>query len=258
LSGGELDVTSLTSGPPDLSGQTAVVTGAAGGIGRATCVSLAREGADIVATDVDEERLAETARLVEEQGPNVETILTDVSDPNDVNVLREAALEFADTIEIVVNVAGVVHRYDFSDMTLKQWNRIIGINLTGTFLVTHAFYDQMVQKEYGKVVCVSSVSAKVGGVISDAGYAASKAGIHGMVRWLAKNAAEHSIYVNALAPGAVKTPMTENRDYRPEWAPLNRIADPEDIAEGIVYLASQQSNYVTGTVLDVNGGMRFS
>jgi len=167
-------------------------------------------------------------------------------------------MDFAETVEIVVNVAGVVHRHDFSEMTLDQWERVIGINQTGTFLVTHAFYDQMVDNEYGKVVCVTSVSAKVGGVISDAGYAASKAGVHGLVRWLAKNAAEHGIYVNAVAPGAVKTPMTEDEDYRPEWSPLNRLAEPEDIAEGVVYLASQQSNYVTGTVLDVNGGMRFS
>jgi 3-oxoacyl-[acyl-carrier protein] reductase len=249
---------STTSGPADLANQTAVVTGAAGGIGRATCVSLAREGADIVAADLDDERLTETARLVKEEGQDIETVLTDVSDPNDIDTLRDVALEFADTVEIVVNVAGVVHRHDFSEMTLEQWNRVISINQTGTFLITHAFYDQMVENEYGKVVCVSSVSAKVGGVISDAGYAASKAGIHGLVRWLAKNAAEHNIYVNALAPGAVRTPMTEDQDYRPEWAPLNRLAEPEDIAEGVVYLASQQSNYVTGTVLDVNGGMRFS
>lgn len=247
-----------SSGPADLDGQTAVVTGAAGGIGRATCVSLAREGADIIATDLDEERLAETARLVEAEGQAVETLLADVSDPGDVDTLREVALDFAGTVEIVVNVAGVVHRHDFSEINLDQWERVIGINQTGTFLVTHAFYDQMVENEYGKVVCVTSVSAKVGGVISDAGYAASKAGVHGLVRWLAKNAAEHGIYVNALAPGAVKTPMTKDEDYRPEWAPLNRLGEPEDIAEGVVYLASQQSNYVTGTVLDVNGGMRFS
>jgi len=251
-------MTTRSSGPVDLDGQTAVVTGAAGGIGRATCVSLAREGADIVATDLDEGRLAETARLVEAEGQAVETVLADVSDPSDVDTLREVALDFAETVEIVVNVAGVVHRHDFSEMTLDQWERVIGINQTGTFLVTHAFYDQMVENEYGKVVCVTSVSAKVGGVISDAGYAASKSGVHGLVRWLAKNVAEHGIYVNALAPGAVKTPMTENEDYRPEWAPLNRLGEPEDIAEGVVYLASQQSNYVTGTVLDVNGGMRFS
>jgi len=143
-------------------------------------------------------------------------------------------------------------------MTVEQWNRVIGINLTGTFLVSQAFYDHMVERGYGKVVCVSSVSGRVGGVISDAGYASSKAGIHGLVRWLGKNAAEHGVYVNAVAPGPIVTPMTEDEDYRPDMVPLNRLGQPEDIAEGVVYLASDMSNYVTGTVLDVNGGMRMN
>ncbi|MEF8789365.1 MAG: SDR family oxidoreductase [Haloarculaceae archaeon] len=251
-------MTAPVSGPIDLEGQTAVVTGAAGGIGRATCEALARHGADVVATDVDEARLDATVAAVEDHGRACETVACDVSDPEDVHALRDAAFGFADTVEIVANVAGVVHRHGFSEMTLQQWNRVIGINLTGTFLVSQAFYDHMVEQGYGKVVCVSSVSGRVGGVISDAGYASSKAGIHGLVRWLGKNAAPEGVYVNAVAPGPVKTPMTEGEDYRPDMAPLNRLGEPEDIAEGVLYLASDMSNYVTGIVLDVNGGMRMN
>ena len=251
-------MTAPLSGPIDLSGQTAVVTGAAGGIGAATCEALARHGADVVATDVDEDRLETVAEAVESHGGACETVACDVSDPDEVRALRDVALEFADSVDIVANVAGVVHRYDFSEMTLDQWNRVLGINLTGTFLVTQAFYDHMVERGHGKVVCVSSVSGRVGGVISDAGYASSKAGIHGLVRWLGKNAAQHGVYVNAVAPGPIVTPMTEDEDYRPEMAPLNRLGQPEDIAEGVLYLASDMSNYVTGTVLDVNGGMRMN
>ena len=251
-------MTAPVSGPIDLTGQSAVVTGAAGGIGKATCGALARHGADVVATDVDEGRLDSAVEAVESHGRTCETVACDVSDPDEVEALRDVAFEFADSVEVVANVAGVVHRNDFSEMTLEQWNRVIGINLTGTFLVTQAFYDHMVERGFGKVVCVSSVSGRVGGVISDAGYASSKAGIHGLVRWLGKNAAEHGVYVNAVAPGPIVTPMTEDEDYRPEMAPLNRLGQPEDIAEGVLYLASDMSNYVTGTVLDVNGGMRMN
>jgi NAD(P)-dependent dehydrogenase (short-subunit alcohol dehydrogenase family) len=251
-------MTAPVSSPIDLAGRTAVVTGAAGGIGRATCEALARHGADVVATDVDEDHLDQAVEAVESHGGECETVGCDISDPDDVAALREAAFAFADSVEIVANVAGVVHRNDFSEMTLEQWNRVIGINLTGTFLVTQAFYDHMVERGYGKVVCVSSVSGRVGGVISDAGYASSKAGIHGLVRWLGKNAAPDGVYVNAVAPGPIVTPMTEGEDYRPDMAPLNRLGEPEDIAEGVLYLASDMSNYVTGTVLDVNGGMRMN
>lgn len=249
-------MTAPVSGPIDLTGQTAVVTGAAGGIGKATCEALARHGADVVATDVDEGRLDSVVEAVESNGRTCETVACDVSDPDEVAALRDVALEFADSVEVVANVAGVVHRNDFSEMTLEQWNRVVGINLTGTFLVTQAFYDHMVERGHGKVVCVSSVSGRVGGVISDAGYASSKAGIHGLVRWLGKNAAGDGVYVNAVAPGPIVTPMTEDEDYRPDMVPLNRLGQPEDVAEGVLYLASDMSNYVTGTVLDVNGGMR--
>ncbi|MEF8840376.1 MAG: SDR family oxidoreductase [Haloarculaceae archaeon] len=251
-------MTAPVSGPIDLEGQTAVVTGAAGGIGRATCEALARHGADVVATDVDADRLDAAVEAVEGQERACETVACDVSDPDDVRALRDAAFEFAEEIEVVANVAGVVHRHDFSEMTVDQWNRVIGINLTGTFLVSQAFYDHMVERGYGKVVCVSSVSGRVGGVISDAGYASSKAGIHGLVRWLGKNAAPEGVYVNAVAPGPIKTRMTEGEDYRPDMVPLNRLGEPEDIAEGVLYLASEMSNYVTGIVLDVNGGMRMN
>ena len=249
-------MTAPVSGPIDLSGQTAGVTGAAGGIGAATCEALARHGADVVATDVAEDHLDAVVEAVEGHGQSCETVACDVSDPEDVRALRDAAFAFADTVEIVVNVAGVVHRNPFSEMTLEQWNRVIGINLTGTFLVSQAFYDHMVERGYGKVVCVSSVSARVGGVISDAGYASSKAGVNGLVRWLGKNAAADGVYVNAVAPGPIVTPMTEDEDYRPDMVPLDRLGEPEDVAEGVLYLASDMSNYVTGTVLDVNGGMR--
>lgn len=251
-------MTAPVSGPIDLEEQTAVVTGAAGGIGAATCEALARHGADIVATDVDESRLDAVVETVESHGRQCVTVACDVSNPDDVRTLRDVAFEFVDAVEIVANVAGVVHRYPFSEMTLDQWNRVIGINLTGTFLVSQAFYDQMVERGYGKIVCVSSVSARVGGVISDAGYASSKAGVHGLVRWLGKNAAPDGVYVNAVAPGPIVTPMTEGEDYRPDMAPLNRLGEPEDIAEGVLYLASDMSNYVTGIVLDVNGGMRMN
>jgi NAD(P)-dependent dehydrogenase (short-subunit alcohol dehydrogenase family) len=248
-------VTAPISGPTDLSGTTAVVTGAAGAIGRATFAAPAREGADVVATDVTEEGLGEAAARVEAQGRDATTVRADVTDPDEVAALRERAVEAGD-VGVVVTVHGVVSRVGLAEMSLDEWRTQLDVNLTGTMLVVQAFYDVLRGRDYGKVVCVGSVAGKVGGVISGPNYVASKAGVHGFVRWLARDGAADGVYANAIAPGPVWSPMTEGEPgYDDEMTPLNRLGEPEDIAEAVVFLAGQGSNWITGTVLDVNGGI---
>lgn len=118
-----------------------------------------------------------------------------------------------------------------------------------------AFYDGLLNDGYGKVVCIGSIAGRVGGVISGPNYVASKGGVHAFVKWAAKDAADEGVYVNAIAPGPVWSGMTRGENYTPDMAPLGRIGEPEDIAEAVVFLASPASNWITGTVLDVNGGM---
>lgn len=248
-------MTAPVSGPVDLSGTTAVVTGAAGAIGRATCDALAREGADVVATDVTEGGLDEAAALVEARGREATTVRADVTDPDAVGRLHDRATDAGD-VGIVATVHGIVSRAGLSEMTLDEWRTQLDVNLTGTMLVVRAFWEDLHDREYGKVVCVGSVAGQVGGVISGPNYVASKAGVHGLVRWLARAGAADAVYANAVAPGPVWSPMTEDEPgYDDGMTPLARLGEPEDIAEAIVFLAGQGSNWITGTTLDVNGGI---
>lgn len=249
-------MTAPPSDGPDLTGRSAVVTGAAGAIGRATCETLAREGADVIATDVTTDGLDETAERVEGHGGECTTVRADVTDPDAVSELSRTALARSDGVDAVVTVHGIVNREEFSELTLETWQRTVDVNLTGTALVVQAFYDHLRENGYGKIVCIGSVAGKVGGVISGPDYVASKAGIHGLVRWLARNGAASGVYANGIAPGPVWSPMTENEaGYSDDMTPLGRLGEPEDIAEAVLFLASQQSNWITGTVLDVNGGI---
>lgn len=249
-------MTAPLSGPIDLSGQTAVVTGAAGAIGRATCEALAREGAAIIATDITGD-LDETVDRVHAVGGTCTAVTGDVTDPTDIERLRSVTFDHTDTVEIVATVHGIVDRATIADMTRDEWARVLDVNLTGTAFAVQAFYDHLIDNGYGKIVCIGSVAGKVGGVISGPNYVASKAGVHGLIKWAAKDAADHGVYANAIAPGPVWSPMThdESLGYSDDMAPVGRLGEPEDIAEGVVFLASQASNWITGTVLDINGGM---
>jgi NAD(P)-dependent dehydrogenase (short-subunit alcohol dehydrogenase family) len=245
------------SKPPDLIGQTAVVTGAAGGIGKATCRALAREGADIVASDIEDSDLEAVASEVEAQGQSCEVVYCDVSSSEDVQYLYNRTFEEFETVEIIVTVHGILSENSpLGDFAREDWEGILDVNLTGTFLIVQAFYDHLLDNNYGKIVCIGSLAGEVGGVLSGPDYVASKGGIHAFVKWLAEDGGERNVYANAIAPGAIWTPMTEGKDYSSELSSLNRLGQPEDIAEGIVFLSSQQSNWITGTVLNINGGMR--
>lgn len=243
------------SGEVDLSDQTAVVTGAGGGIGQATCESLAREGADIVAADIEEGSLRDVQSRVEAQGTECETAICDVTATDDIERLHEIALDTFDTVEILVTTHGIISRKSLANMAPDDWASVIDVNLTGTMLIAQVFYDHMTDNEYGKIVCLGSIAGKVGGVISGPDYVASKGGVHAFVKWMAKDAGKHGVYVNAITPGPVRTAMTQGEDYSSDMSPLGRLGEPEDIAEGVVFLSSQQSHWITGTILDINGGL---
>lgn len=249
----------MTTSPEGTSGRTAVVTGAASGIGAATCEALARDGTDVVAADVDDEGLERVAERVAERGERCTTVGCDVTDPGDCRELADRALEEHGSIEVLVTAAGIGgpgRGKPFAEVTLEEWHRVLDVNLTGTFLAARALYDHMVERGYGKVVCIGSMSGVTGSERPGPNYAASKGGVHAFARWLATRGAPHGVYANAIAPGPVWTPMTEGKDaYSEEMTPLNRMGEPEDVAQGVVYLASSRSDYVTGTVLDMNGGL---
>jgi 3-oxoacyl-[acyl-carrier protein] reductase len=246
-----------------LSGQVAVVTGAARGIGQACAWALAIEGADVVTADLGPSDA--TLVRVRELGRRALDVPTDVIRRDSVRRLVEMVLAEMGRIDILVNNAGTLARVGVEDTTDELWDRDMNTTLRGTFYCIQAVLPHMRERRSGKIVNISSISGKIGGVASRAAgskrgrsgpaYAAAKAGVIALTRWVAKDVGPEGIYVNAVAPGGVETDMTRGFDYGVENIPIPRMGRPEDVAQAVVFLASQMSNYITGAVLDVNGGI---
>ncbi len=243
------------SGPIELTGKVAVVTGGARGIGQATCLALAREGADIVACDVLP--VEDTIARVQKLGRKTVGLKCDVSSLDQVRQAADRTLKEFRRVDILVNNAGVMGKtgLPLENITLQDWDFHLNINLKGTFSFCQTVWPIMTGQGGGKIVCVGSIAGKIGGVLAGPDYCASKGGIHALVKCLAKRGAPAGIYVNGIAPGPIRTPMTKDEPYREDMVPMGRLGEPEDIAEAVVFLASSASNFITGTILDVNGGI---
>ncbi len=251
------------SGRADLTGQVAIITGAARGIGQACALALAAEGADIVSADLGPSD--ETVARVPKLGRRALDVPTDVTRRDSVRRLVERVLAEFGRIDVLVNNAGTLARVGVEETTDELWDRDVNTTLRGTFYCIQAVLPHMKARRSGKIVNISSVSGKIGGVTSRAAgsnrgrsgpaYAAAKAGVLALTKWVAKDVGREGIYVNAITPGGVETEMTRGFDYGVENIPIPRIGQPEDIAQAVVFLASQMSNYITGAVLDVNGGI---
>lgn len=249
------------SGPVNLQGRVAIVTGAESGIGQAACYAMARAGAKIAVSDI--RTCAETGKELKSFGADFIEVKTDVTKEEDCNNLANTALEKFGRIDILLNSAGVLELTPIDKLSLEEWNRVINVDLTGTFLCTKAVWSVMKKQQKGKIICLSSAAAKIGGAMSGPHYVAAKAGVSGFIKWCAKYGAPDGILVNGVAPGLVFTPMTMGGSYPPEnmastVIPAGRFARVEDIAEPIIFLASDMSNYMTGCMLDLNGGMWMS
>lgn len=239
------------SGALDLTGQVAVVTGGARGIGQATALALAREGADVVVGDMLDTE--ETVKKVVALGRRAAGLRADVTSESDVAALVAAATGGFGRLDVLVTCAGV-YGEGALDVDAEEFDRVYAVNAKGTYLSVQAAWPAL-EDGGGKVVCVGSIAGKIGGVLAGPQYAASKGAVHAMVRWFAKYGASRGVLVNGIAPGAVATEMIEGRGYREEDWPLGRFAEPEDIAEAAVYLSGQGSNFLTGKVLSVDGGL---
>jgi 3-oxoacyl-[acyl-carrier protein] reductase len=243
------------SGPIDLRGKVAIVTGGARGIGKATCIALAREGAKIIVCDIlsAEETLAE----VQKHNSKGIGLRCDVTNKAEIERVIERAIAEFERVDILVTSAGVLGKTNvpIQEISVQDWDFQLNINLKGTFLFCQGVWPIMASQQMGKIVCIGSLAGKIGGVLVGPEYSASKGGVHAMVKCLARRGMSHGIYVNGIAPGTVRTPMIKDEHYRDEMIPLGRLGEPEDIAEAVLFLASSASNFITGTVLDVNGGV---
>jgi glucose 1-dehydrogenase len=253
-----------------LSGQKALVTGANSGIGQAVAIALGRAGADVVVNYVQGDDDADAvAKQIEQSGSKAIACKADVSSENDVAVMFERAIKEFGTIDILIANAGLQRDSAFHQMTLAQWNTVLSVNLTGQFLCAREAVREFlrrgvvpsVSKAAGKIICMSSVHQVIPWA-GHANYATSKGGIKLLMESLAQEVAPHRIRVNAIAPGAIRTPINTSAWNTPEalkdlltLIPYGRIGEPEDIGRAAIWLASDESDYVVGATLFVDGGM---
>lgn len=235
-----------------LDGRIAFVTGAAGGIGKATSIALAEAGATVIATDIAETADFEHSGIIYHR--------YDVTSRSETKKIMSEVLKTHKRIDALILCAGTISNQSLVDSTDEEWQSILNVNLMGVVNPVRELYPVMIEQGYGKIVALGSIAAKIGGVASGPAYVSAKSAVHGLMKWVAKSGAQHGVYASIVAPGPVETPMWEAVTQRAAPSangnvPLGRFGQPEDIAQAILFLCSPASNWITGTVLDVNGGM---
>jgi 3-oxoacyl-[acyl-carrier protein] reductase len=237
----------------------ALVTGAAQGIGKAISLLLAKHGADIVVSDILLEKATETAKEIETLGRKAMAVRVDVSKFGDVEQMVDTILKQFGKIDILVNNAGITRDKLILRMSEEDWDAVLNVNLKGTFNCTRAVVRHMAKQRYGKIVSIASVTGEMGNA-GQVNYSAAKAGVIGLTKTIAREFAQRGINVNAIAPGYIQTPMTDvlsekvKEDLK-RLIPLDRLGQPGDVAEAVLFLVSDRSSYITGHVLNVNGGI---
>jgi len=243
-----------------LNGKVAIITGAGSGIGRGAALAFAREGAKIVVADWGEETGRETVKLIKKQGGEAMFVKVDVSNSADAANLVKQCLAAYGQVDILFNNAGIVKMGALHETAEADWDQVINVNLKGVFLCSKAVLPQMLKQDKGKIVNTASIAGLVG--FDQLGpYCASKGGIIALTREMAVEYGPKKINVNCIAPGVIKTAMTKDMLNDPATAqgfaastPYPRLGEPEDIAMAAVYLASDESDFVTGEILVVDGG----
>jgi 3-oxoacyl-(acyl-carrier-protein) reductase len=250
----------FTAPVTSLAGKIAVVTGGSRGIGKAVALALAHQGADVAITCYTGCKFAEDVRSqVRDVGRRAEYYAHDIGEPSEVEKMAAEVLRDFGRVDILVNNAGITRDRSFKKMTREMWDAVIAVNLTGVYTMTKQFIEGMADAGWGRVINISSIVGEVGN-FGQANYAAAKAGLLGFTKSLAREYARKNVTVNAVCPGFIKTRMTAEVPEKAleavvNMTPMGRLGEPVEIAAGVAFLASPAASYITGAVLDINGGM---
>ena len=240
----------------DLEGKKALITGASGGIGKEIAKVLIEHNAEVCISGRNHEELN---ALKKSLGKKCHVVTCDLSKKDEIIELIKKADEFMGYIDILVNNAGITKDNIFLRMSENEWEDVLNVNLNSTFNILKLITKGMVKRKYGRIINISSVVGVTGGA-GQVNYSASKAGLIGLTKSLSQEIATRNITVNCIAPGFIETPMTEKLDVKRKDAiissiPMNRIGTPKDLSSAIIFLASQESSYITGQTLHINGGL---
>ncbi len=244
----------------ELAGRVALITGAAGGIGRVTAHRLAEMGAAIASVDLDEDGASVTAaEVAEQQGVSSLAVAVDVSSRADVERMRATVEGELGPVNVLVNAAGYLQLGGILDVTEDDWDRMLAVNLKGVFLVTKAVLPAMLLTDYGRIINISSLAGKIGGLLAGIHYGASKGALLSFTKALARDVGRHGVTANCVCPYPVETEMleafsAEQLESLRRLNPMQRLARPEEVAAAIAFLASPGASYVNAEMLDIDGG----
>ena len=246
----------------DLTGKVAIVTGGGGGLGRPISVALAERGADVLVDDFDAGHLAATVEQIEALGRRCVAMTADLTSADAMKDMADKAVAEFGKIDILVNVAGTNARFDAEEMPPEEFERVLRINVLGTFLACQAVGRVMIEQKHGVIVNMSSVRGRVAPSMGGSAYATSKGGVDQLTRTLAAEWARHGVRVNAVAPALIMTDMTREFLSQPEVyarmtaeIPMRRLGEPNELVGPIVLLASDESSFMTGQIVYVDGGL---
>ena len=237
-----------------LKNKISVITGAASGIGKAIANTFSKEGSIVVALDININELIKTIDTIRNRGFDAYAIKCDISSLDEIDkTIKEIKNNF-EKIDILVNNAGIFSKTPILEMTESEWDMVMNVNLKGPFFLSKEILRSMIEKRSGRIINIASLAAKRGGTTSGVPYGVSKAGLISVTKYLARFSAAYGINVNAIVPGFVDTGMNPKIKDMIEYIPIRRLAEPEEIANVALFLASDDSSYITGEMIDVDGG----